>query len=161
VKDCQLQVRVSAAQKNAIKRAAVRAGRDISSWILSRCLNEQRERFEELIKKLAGTSEPSYVLAEFNDFLAALPNRDFGEVLSGRLPARLDLELSNRVAAMVEYAAHKKNTTVREWPSSAPPLSQPVFDTELQSLRIHLLLYAPPPFKRRNIFLDASIGDRV
>jgi hypothetical protein len=28
-------------------------------------------------------------------------------------------------------------------------------------LRLHLLLSAPPAFRRRNIFLDASVGDRV
>jgi hypothetical protein len=41
------------------------------------------------------------------------------------------------------------------------PLTEPYFPTPLKSLREHLLIAAPIPFKRRNIFVDASIGQRV
>jgi hypothetical protein len=41
------------------------------------------------------------------------------------------------------------------------PLAEPYFATSLKSLREHLLVAAPIPFKRRNIFVDASVGARV
>jgi hypothetical protein len=36
-----------------------------------------------------------------------------------------------------------------------------VFCSSLQSLRMHLLTHSPPPFRRRNIFIDSSLGQRV
>ena len=41
------------------------------------------------------------------------------------------------------------------------PLASPVFGSKLESLRLYLLTHSPPPFRRRNIFIDASIGARV
>jgi len=32
---------------------------------------------------------------------------------------------------------------------------------ELLGLRLHLLTHSPAPFRRRNIFIDASVGARV
>ena len=40
-------------------------------------------------------------------------------------------------------------------------LSEPEFGSQLQSLRLHLLTHSPPPFRRRNIFIDTSIGGQV
>jgi hypothetical protein len=40
-------------------------------------------------------------------------------------------------------------------------LTEPVFGSELQSLRLYLLTHSPPPFRARNIFIDATLGDRV
>jgi hypothetical protein len=40
-------------------------------------------------------------------------------------------------------------------------LPQPVFGSELKALRLHLLTNSPPAFRRRNIFIDATLGDRV
>lgn len=63
---------------------------------------------------------------------------------------------------MVEQAAHLKGALrPPPWTSAVAPLAQPVFVTPWMSLRAHLLLESPIPFRRRNIFIDASIGDRV
>ena len=161
MKDSQLQIRVSQRQKTAIRRAAARAGQDVSSWVLSRCLSEGRESFERIVNSLVSTSDPSYVMAELNDFLTSLAPDDFADAVSPGLPRGCDTVLANRVAAMVEYAARKKEAFPPLWTRDIPPLLHPVFDSELQSLRVSLLLHSPAPFKRRNIFLDASIGDRV
>jgi hypothetical protein len=48
-----------------------------------------------------------------------------------------------------------------DWTLAVQPLSEPAFGSPLQSLRLHLLVAAPPAFKRRNIFVDSSVGDRV
>jgi hypothetical protein len=73
-----------------------------------------------------------------------------------------DPYLANYVAAMVEQAIHRKGgVRPPRWTSTVPPLSQPVFAAPWMSLRAHLLLESPVPFRRRNIFIDSSIGDRV
>jgi hypothetical protein len=69
--------------------------------------------------------------------------------------------LQNYVAAMVELAVERKGVTPPSWTGAVLPLEDPVFATHLPGLRLHLLRSAPVAFKRRNIFIDASIGDRV
>jgi hypothetical protein len=36
-----------------------------------------------------------------------------------------------------------------------------VFGSTLVSLRLYLLTHSPPPFRRRNIFIDATVGSSV
>jgi len=69
--------------------------------------------------------------------------------------------LRNYIAAMVEYACAKRAVAVPAWVRSIPPLAEPVFGSDLQSLRLYLLTHSPPPFRGRNIFIDATLGDRV
>ncbi len=69
--------------------------------------------------------------------------------------------MANYVATMVETAAHGKNVLPPGWTGAVRSLKEPVFVTPLAGLRLHLLLHSPPAFRRRNIFIDAGIGDRV
>ena len=69
--------------------------------------------------------------------------------------------LANYIAAMVEYGCEKRALPVPEWTHGILPLGEPVFGSNLQSLRLHLLTHSPPPFRRRNIFIDATLGTRV
>ena len=62
---------------------------------------------------------------------------------------------------MVELASQQKGVTPPAWTSEVEPLPEPWFATDLPGLRLHLLRSAPVAFKRRNLFVDASIGDRV
>jgi hypothetical protein len=62
---------------------------------------------------------------------------------------------------MVEYACARHSVAVPEWTRSILPLAEPVFGSELQSLRLYLLTHSPPPFRARNIFIDSTLGDRV
>jgi hypothetical protein len=62
---------------------------------------------------------------------------------------------------MVEQACARKGEEHPEWTSAVSPLDRPRFVVELESLRPHLLRASPVPFKRRNIFIDATIGDRA
>jgi hypothetical protein len=54
-----------------------------------------------------------------------------------------------------------KGVTPPTWAGSVEPLDRPHFATPLRSLRLHLLRASPVPFKRRNIFVDSSVGARV
>jgi hypothetical protein len=62
---------------------------------------------------------------------------------------------------MVEQAAHRKRVGPPAWVREIPPLEEPHFVPPLEGLRLHLLQASPVPFKRRNIFIDSSVGDRV
>ncbi len=81
--------------------------------------------------------KPAYILAELNDLLTAAT----GDELESLPQPSIDSP----------YLAS----------SRIEPLPLPVFAVPWQSLRAHLLLESPVPFRRRNIFIDSSIGARV
>jgi hypothetical protein len=62
---------------------------------------------------------------------------------------------------MVEQAAALGGVKGPDWVVEIPPLESPYFATDFRSLRPHLLRESPIPFKRRNLFVDSSVGDRV
>jgi hypothetical protein len=62
---------------------------------------------------------------------------------------------------MVELAAHRAETLAPLWVTRVQPVDAPVFIDLSLSLRLHLLTASPVPFRRRNIFIDSSLGDRV
>jgi len=116
------------------------------------------EEFQRLTNQLRN-EKPAYVLAELNDLLTSAPRGQI-ELLSA--PSIDDPYLANYVAAMVEQAIHLKGgVRPPTWTSGIAPLARPVFAAPWMSLRAHLLLESPVPFRRRNIFIDSSIGDRV
>jgi uncharacterized protein (DUF1778 family) len=161
-KDRQLQIRVSAAEKAAIQRAADRAGMDVSGWALSRLLPSAQRRFRDLTDALARQpSHRRFTLAELNDLLTDVRPEAFSDAVAEPPAEGLDPYTANYVAAMVETAAHRKNVPPPAWTLAVQPLSRPMFGSPLLGLRLHLLLAAPPAFKRRNIFVDSGIGDRV
>lgn len=158
----QLQIRVSAAEKARIQCCAQRAGMNVSEWVLRRLLPPVESEFQELCAELAARPEArSYGLAHLHDFLARLDPRDFS--LAVREPSTTPLPEfeANYVAAMIEYAAHGKGVRAPGWTGNVPPLKVPWFGAPEQSLRLHLLTNSPPPFRRRNLFVDSSVGDRV
>jgi len=160
-KDVQLQIRVSAAEKKAIQHAAARAGMEMSSWVRARLVPPSRESFRQLVEDLAQQpDERRYLLAELNDFLTRLGPAGLLEAVTEPAPP-LDPYLANYVAAMIETAAHQAGVRPPHWTAHVAPLEAPVFGTDLPSLRLHLLLNTPPAFRRRNIFIDATVGDRV
>ena len=63
-------------------------------------------------------------------------------------PPGLSPFLGNYIAAMVEYACARRAVAVPEWTRSIAPLAEPVYGSELLSLRLYLLTLAaavPPP----------------
>lgn len=162
-KTTQIQIRVSPAEKAAIERLAASAGMDLSTYLRTRALPAHRERFDELVRQLedADPSDRSYVMAELNDLLTGLTSAELSEAVGGAEVEALPPYERNYVAAMVEQACARRAVEHPEWTSAVPPLDRPRFVVELESLRPHLLRASPVPFKRRNIFIDATIGDRV
>lgn len=162
----QLQIRVTPGQKAALKRHARAAGLDVSGYVLARVLPPEHDRFADLIRELGTTTDHRFVLAALHDFLMACPPMAFADALqpaSFTIPVLAGLSpfLQNYVAAMVEQAADQKGLTPPSWVRDVPPLDTPNFAGALRSLRQYLLAVSPVPFKRRNLFVDATIGDRV
>ena len=156
-----VQIRVTPAEKATLKRLARACGQDLSSYILSRSLPEKRLRFQEILKLLGQERDHRFALAELNDLLSGLAPMEFhGTVQTGDL-RDLSPFLQAYVAAMVEHAARLRGVHPPPWTRSVGALPLPWFATPLPGLRLHLLRASPVPFKRRNLFVDASVGDRV
>jgi hypothetical protein len=162
-KSQQLQIRVTPEQKAALKRLAKGAGQDVSSYVLSRTLPDSGVRFAEIIEALQRGEDQSFVLAGLNDLLSSLPPGQLQDAIATPPPGLWELPpfLANYVAAMVEQACHQRSVPPPSWTRRVPPLHEPYFATPLKSLRQHLLGSAPVPFKRRNLFIDSGVGDRV
>lgn len=160
-KTTQLQLRLTRAQKTAIARAARRAGLDMSSYVLDRLLPSVATRFEELVRACTGGDAGRYALAELNDFLSGLGAGELTVAVAPAAALSLPPGRANYVAAMVEYACGRRGMAPPAWTRDIPPLPVPEFGSGLASLRLHLLRHSPPPFRRRNLFIDASLGDRV
>jgi len=157
----QLQIRVTPEQKAALKRQARAAGRDVSSYVLSRLVSTEPDRFAAILRTLADDTDHRYSLAELSDFLHACPSTAFRDAVVSAELGGLSPYLQNYVAAMVEQAASQKHVAPPTWCGDVAPLEAPHFVESLKSLRLHLLQSAPVPFKRRNIFADAGVGARV
>jgi hypothetical protein len=157
----QIQIRVTPHQKAALKRRAEHAGQDVSSYVLSRTLPPGRTRFEEIIRALRTEPSHRFALAELNDFLSTLAPAEFPEAVSRADLDNLSAFLQSYVAAMVEVAATNKGIMPPAWAADVPGLDEPYFATPMRGLRLHLLRSAPVPFKRRNLFVDSTVGDRV
>lgn len=160
-KSQQLQIRVTPAQKNALKRLARLAGQDVSAYVLSRLLPPAGERVQELVDALRRDEAPRYALAELNDVLTGLAPAELPGAVADVDLGGLEPLLQNYVAAMVEQASQHKGVAPPAWVRDVPPLDEPYFPVPYRSLRAHLLRTAPVPFKRRNIFVDSALGDRV
>ncbi len=157
----QLQIRVSAAEKRELQRRARAAGTSVSAWVLAKAVPAKSHEFQRLTNELRAAPEPSYGLAALNDFLQALSASELPEVLDASPRGRLPGFLGAYVAAMIEHTAGLKGALVPRWVLDTPALEQPYFASTLRALQLHLLTAAPAAFRRRNIFVDASVGDRV
>lgn len=160
-KTSQLQIRVTPAQKARLRHLAAAAGQDVSAYVLDRVLPAEGERFAAILRLLARGDDHRYALAELHDFLARLAAGQFASAVAVGPGERLSPLFRNYVAAMVEQAAERLGVPAPGWAGSVPPLGTPHFAVPLAGLRLHLLAASPVAFKRRNIFVDASVGDRV
>jgi hypothetical protein len=157
----QLQLRVTEDQKAAIRRAAERAGMDMSAYVLSRVLPSSATRFQNAVSVLAGPNDPSFALAEINAFLSKVSTSELAEAIAAAPEVSLPAYEANYLAALVESACSRHMLPIPAWVRSVPPLQMPAFGSELPSLRLYLLTRSPPAFRQRNIFVDSGLGDRV
>jgi hypothetical protein len=161
IKNSQLQIRVSAKEKLSLKQRAKQAGCDVSSWVLRKLFPAFSTRFEAVVTALNETSDYSYAFAELHDLLAQSSALELKEL--GDYPITLpdDAFKANYIAAMVEHAASQRSLAPPHWTLNLPTLTRPYFASDLKTLRLLLLRDSPPAFKRRNIFIDSSVGARI
>jgi hypothetical protein len=157
----QLQIRVSPAEKTAIRRAAEHAGMDMSAYVLGRALPTPAMRLHACIEDCAGPAPSSFGLAELNTLLTSWTAAELRDATATPPTTALTPFLANYIAAMIEQACEQRSVRVPHWVRAVAPLPEPVFGSALMSLRLHLLTHSPAPFRRRNIFIDATLGDRV
>ena len=157
----QLQLRVSKEQKSAIRRAARLAGMDMSAYVLNRVLPPPAGAFQRGVAALNGPDKPSFALAQINSLLSGLAAPELRQAVATAPEAVLPPFLANYVAAMVEAACSMHTLPIPSWTHKVAPLAEPVFGSALPSLRLYLLTHSPAPFRRRNIFIDSSVGARV
>lgn len=157
----QLQIRVTTAEKAAIKRRARTAGLDVSAYVLARALPDVDARLAGVLAALRDDSSRSYALAEFHDLLAGLAPMEFAATLEHVDVSGFAPYVQNYVSAMVEQAANAAGVCAPLWTRDVAPLDEPHFATPLRSVRLYLLRTAPVAFRRRNLFADAPLGARV
>jgi len=132
----------------------------MSAYVLSRVLPAAPQRFAELVAAVGG-EQRRFALAELHDLLTRLgPAELRGAVDQADLHGLSPLD-RNYVAAMVEQACTRAAVAPPDWAGRIEPPEAPHFAAPFVSLRLHLLRASPVPFKRRNIFVDAALGDRV
>ena len=156
-----IQIRVTPGEKTALKRLAESAGQDLSSYVLSRSLPPARMRVDELLQQVLEGEDHRFILAELNEVLAGLAPAELPDAVGSADLGGLSPFLRNYVAAMVEHACRLKGIAPPAWAGSVEPLEHPFFATPLRSLRLHLLRTSPVAFKRRNLFVDSTVGARV
>lgn len=156
-----LQIRVTPAEKAALRRLAERAGQDVSAWVLARVLPSARLRFQEIVAALRDDGERTYLIAELNDLLASLTATGLVDAVAHADLRSLSPLTANYLAAMVEQAASLKGCPPPAWTREVEPLDEPWFAAPLKSLRPWLLASSPVAYRRRNLFVDSGVGDRV
>ena len=62
---------------------------------------------------------------------------------------------------MCETACNLRGLPAPAWTGKIEALAEPVFGSALPSLRLYLLTHSPASFRRRNIFIDSSVGAQV
>ncbi len=157
----QVQIRVSPAQKAALKRYARIAGLEVSAYVILKALPPVRERMERIVKALSRDGRDRHALADLNDLLGRLTRAEFVDAVTNVDVNALSPFLGNYVAAMVELTASRKGVPPPRWARHIKPLAEPHFEGGLDRLRPYLIRVSPVAFRRRNIFVDATIGDRV
>ena len=157
----ELQVRVSEAQKTVIRRVAEQAGMDMSAYMLSRVLPAPASAFQEAVTALSGVAEPSFALAALNALLSGFTAEELRQAVAAAPHAQCSPFLANDVAAMTETACALRSVPVPAWVQSTEALTESEFGSTLPLLRLSLLTRSPAPFRRRNIFIDSSVGAQV
>jgi hypothetical protein len=133
----------------------------MSTYVLKCVLSVAAREFQEALRELSGPAAPSFALADINSLLSKFTAAELRDAVAATPEVELSPFLVNYVSAMVETACAKRGIPVPAWTRAVPPLDEPAFGSTLGSLRLHLLMHSPAPFRRRNIFIDSSLGDRV
>jgi hypothetical protein len=150
----------------ALKRHSSRSGfppqkkRRSNAYVLERMLSIPAARFQQCMVAVAGP-KPSFGLAELNSLLTGALANELRAAVAAAPEISLSPYIANYVAAMVELACERRAIAIPHWTKLVTPLKEPAFGSQLPSLRHYLLTQSPAAFRRRNIFIDSTLGSRV
>ncbi|MBN1115197.1 MAG: hypothetical protein JXA66_07645 [Oligoflexia bacterium] len=157
-----IQIRVSANDKKKLKRLADTNRLTISEYIIKMCLlDNTSDTLRQIYSELAcAGNDKSYYFAFLNDYLMKVPVYLWKSITDYKpdFPEQGDLAY---VAALMEQTAHVRNLSTPSWCSDVKALDEPFMASSIKKLRLYLLINSPVPFRKRNIFIDSSAGDRV
>lgn len=157
-KSAQLQIRISPAQKAALKRAAAAAGVSVSEFVLAKALpvvDTPLETWADAVRSGAGLLN---TLSELELRLTELDDATLSEAIQFLDTAGLSDLQANCVAAAVEREARRRSLPAPAWTAAVRPMARPWFAWRLRSLRPHLMRISPVAYKRRGVYLP-SPGD--
>ena len=160
-KPAEVETPAPPVENAAIQRAARWAEPDTQADPLADVFPAAAVRCFQDLATCQAEARARFALAELNSWLAGLGPGDLQEVVASPPLPGLAPYLANYLAAMVEHACVRRGVVAPAWTRAIAPLAEPVFGSALVSLRPYLLAHSPTAFRRRNIFIDASIGDRV
>lgn len=160
-RSAQLQIRVTPAEKAAIVRAARRAGIGMSEYVLGRVLADPAAQWRLRLRELASAGGARIALAGLSTWLAGLGAGELPGAIDSPPPRELSEFHASYVAAMAEHVCAGHGVEPPAWAREVAPMARPVFASDLESLRLHLLTRSPAAFRRRNIFVDTVVGGQV
>jgi len=114
--------------------------------------------FARLTYAVARAERISYPLPELNDLLTAATGEEVLRLPSPEIDGACRL---NYVTAMVEVAAHRAGVVPPDWALTVEPCHFRYSWILRCACARTCFCLSPPPFCRRNIFIDSTLGDRV
>ena len=157
-KTAQLQIRISPAQKAALKRLAAAERLSLSEFVLRKALEAAPTpltSWSAIVK--SGVALPNS-LSDLELELRTLDEASFSEAVDAFDTADLSELQANCVAAAVEREASRRGVSPPPWTEAVLPMGRPWFAWRLRSLRPHLMRISPAAYKRRGVYLPAA-GD--
>lgn len=156
-----LQIRVTPTEKRLVAKHSRDAELDMSTWVMQQLFPSSSKRFQTLVAALLHAQDDRLAFAELHDFFVKISDSEFSLAVKKAPEALLNSFKLGYLAAMVEYVAYRRGVPCPLWTAQVPCLTEPFFASGLHSLRFYLLISSPPPFRRRNIFIDSTVGERV
>jgi hypothetical protein len=127
---------------------------------LSMTMPDHTAQWREWLLQLERSDGAKTALAGLSIWLAGLGADELPGAIDAPPQGLSDFH-ANYVAAMAEHLCAARGVNAPGWTRDIAPLAQPYFATELASLRLHLLAHSPEPFRRRNLFVDTTVGGQV
>lgn len=153
----QLQIRVTPAEKETLKRLASAAGETVSSYVLSKVLPSTELELVARMRRLADPeADGRDALVGVLELLEQVPGPELAERVPPPDPDDTPPVVRNRIAALVESVANRRASRPPDWVHAVPRLPRPHFGWSLASLKPHQLRVTPVAFKRRNLFFDPA-----
>ena len=162
----KLDLRLTPEEKARVVADAARAGLTISDWVKSRLFSALSDGFIDRVEvlsrqSLSRSAELHFARAALADYLRSLTTAELEEAVA-TFPSDVEEPFTRAyVGASVEILCAAHALIPPAWTRSMLPLETPYFASDLPGVRSELLTRSPIAFRRRNLFVGATLLDRV